>query len=237
MDLRTRRIVGVEALARWQHERRGLIAPAAFIPLAEESGLIDALTEVVFAKAIAQLARWRSDGLDLRCSVNFSAHTLGTLPLIGRACALCRAHGVDPAWLVVELTETAATREPEQLRRTFAELRACGFGIAIDDFGTGFSSLARLHELPFTEIKLDRSFVAAMPQARDCRIIVRSTIDMAHDLGLRVVAEGVENDALLESLVLQGCDLAQGYGIARPLPAAYVPEFVAAHCERRSALP
>jgi EAL domain-containing protein (putative c-di-GMP-specific phosphodiesterase class I) len=237
LDLRTRRVIGVEALARWQHARRGLLAPAMFIPLAEECGLIDDMTEVVFAKAITQLARWRADGLALRCAVNFSACTLGNLPLIARARACCRAHGVDPAWLVVELTESAAAREPAQLRSTLAELRACGFGIALDDFGTGFSSLARLHELPFTEIKLDRSFVAAMPQARDCRVIVKSTIDMAHDLGLRVVAEGIEDNELLESLTLLGCDLGQGYGIARPLAAAQVAGIVAAHEQPCSPVP
>jgi EAL domain-containing protein (putative c-di-GMP-specific phosphodiesterase class I) len=237
MDLRTRRIVGVEALARWQHERRGLIEPAMFIPLAEESGLIDRLTELVFAKAIAQVAAWHADGLALRCSVNFSACSVGNLALIDRACELCRAHDVDPASLVVELTETAATSDFEPLRATLERLRACGFETAIDDFGTGFSSLARLHQLPFTEIKLDRSFVAGMPHSRECRVIVKSTIDMAHDLGLRVVAEGVENAALLEAVVLQGCDLAQGYGIARPLPPGLVPDFVAAQDNPPLALP
>jgi EAL domain-containing protein (putative c-di-GMP-specific phosphodiesterase class I) len=237
IDLRTRRVIGVEALARWQHASRGLIAPAAFIPLAEESGLIDPLTEIVFAKAIAQLAAWRGDGLDLRCSVNFSACSVGNLALIDRACDLCRTHRVDPACLVVELTETAAARDLEQLRATLVRLRACGFGTAIDDFGTGFSSLARLHQLPFTAIKLDRSFVAGMPQSRECRVIVKSTIDMAHDLGLCVVAEGVENTELLESLALQGCDLAQGYGIARPLAPGLVPDFVAAHNQPPIALP
>ncbi len=229
MDLRTRRIVGVEALARWQHPRRGLIAPAAFIPLAEDSALIDALTEVVFAQAIAQLARWRRDGLDLRCSVNFSARSLGNRQLVERLCALSRAHAVDPAYLTVEITETATTHDADELRETLTQLRACGFGIAIDDFGTGFSSLARLHQLPFSEIKLDRSFVAGMPSSRECRIIVKSTIDMAHDLGLRVVAEGVESPDLLHALSLQGCDLGQGYGIARPLVAPLVPGFVAGH--------
>jgi EAL domain-containing protein (putative c-di-GMP-specific phosphodiesterase class I) len=236
MDLRARRIVGVEALVRWQHPQRGIIAPAAFVPLAEDSGLIDGLTEVVLAKAIAQLARWRGDGLDLRCSVNFSARTLGNQALIERLCALCRAHDVDPAHLIVELTETATAHDLEQLREPLARLRACGFGVAIDDFGTGFSSLARLHQLPFSEIKLDRSFVAGMLHSRECRVIVKSTIDMAHDLGLRVVAEGVESAQLLHSLSLQGCDLAQGYGIARPLAAAQVPDFVTAHERKRVAL-
>ncbi len=236
LDLRTRRFVGVEALARWQHAHRGLIAPAAFIPLAEDSGLIDDLTEVVFAKAIAQLARWRGDGLDLRCSVNFSACTIGNLPLIERVCGLCSTHGVEPASFVVELTETAAAHDADKLRSTLMQLRACGFAIAIDDFGTGFSSLARLHQLPFTEIKLDRSFVAAMPYSRESRVIVKSTIDMAHDLGLRVVAEGVESAQLLETLALQGCDLGQGYGIGRPRPAAEVPDLIAANALPGAAL-
>lgn len=227
LDLRTHRVVGVEALARWQHARRGLLAPASFIPLAEESALIDSLTEAIFTKAVAQLAIWRAGGLDLRCSVNFSARTIRNDALADSMIAACHDHRVEPQRLTLELTESATTSESAGLRESLAQLRSHGFGIAIDDFGTGFSSLARLQELPFTEVKLDRTFVAGMRSSRESRIIVKSTIDMAHELGLSVVAEGIETTPLLLRLAAQGCDAGQGYGISRPLEAARVPEFAA----------
>jgi EAL domain-containing protein (putative c-di-GMP-specific phosphodiesterase class I) len=228
VDLRTRRIVGVEALVRWHHPDLGLLPPSCFIPLAEEHALIDPLTDLVFAKAIAQLASWRRDGLPLRCSVNLSARSVGNTALLERAFALCRAHGVDPAHLAIEITETSSARDVTQLGDTVALLRSHGCEVAIDDLAAGTAALTRLQHLPFTEIKLDRSFVAGMARSRECRNVVEATISMAHDFRLRVVAEGVENALLLQCLAAQGCDLGQGYGISRPLEAARLPDFVAA---------
>jgi EAL domain-containing protein (putative c-di-GMP-specific phosphodiesterase class I)/ActR/RegA family two-component response regulator len=228
VDLRTGRIIGVEALVRWHHPDLGLLPPSRFIALAEEHALIDPLTDLVFAKAIAQLAAWRRDGLSLRCSVNLSARSVGNTALLERVFALCRTHDVDPTHLTIEITETSGARDVSQLRDTVTLLRTHGCEVAIDDLAAGTAALTRLQQLPFTEIKLDRAFVAGMARSRECRDVVEATISMAHDFRLRVVAEGVENALLLHALAAQGCDLGQGYGISRPLEATRLPAFVAA---------
>jgi len=213
------RPTGVEALARWTHPALGRIGPDGFIALAEQSGHINRLTEEVLRMAIAQSAGWRRDGLELRMSVNLSPRSLldPHLPQLIRD--LLGAHGVHPQGLQLEITESRAVPTGRVAAAVLEELRTMGVGLAIDDFGTGFSSLVQLQRLPVDEIKIDRSFVANMEQSTGDAGIVRSTIDLARNLGLLVTAEGVESDEVRRQLADMGCELAQGYGLCRPLPA------------------
>jgi diguanylate cyclase (GGDEF)-like protein len=211
--------VGVEALARWQHPALGRVGPDGFIPLAEQAGLINALTAVVLREAIQQCARWRAEGLALRVAVNVSPRSLvdRDLPrMIGR---LLDASGVPPQSLQLEITESRAMPSGHGPLAVLDELRTMGVSVAIDDFGTGYSSLVQLQRLPVDEIKIDRSFVANMADSASDAAIVRSTIDLARNLGLLVCAEGVESEDARAQLESMGCELAQGYGLCRPLPA------------------
>ncbi|HWA41870.1 MAG TPA: EAL domain-containing response regulator [Hypericibacter adhaerens] len=226
LDLESRRIVGAEALARWNHPERGIISSAAFIPLAEKSALIDRITQVVLNKAIAQLARWNQSNMPVDISINLSAKSIHDVDFPDTVFSICQQHAIDPAQITFELTETAAMQDPLTLLDVLTRLRLKGFRLAIDDFGTGYSSLAQLRRLPFSEMKVDLSFVSTMLTSRDSEIIVRTIIDMAHNLGLRTVAEGVENAATLDHLVKLSCDLAQGYHIARPMPADQFAPFL-----------
>ncbi|SEP17926.1 putative bifunctional diguanylate cyclase/phosphodiesterase [Trujillonella endophytica] len=216
----TREVVGVEALVRWQHPQRGLIGPAEFLATAEAHGLMGALTDQVLAAAVEQLALWRSQGLALRMSVNLSASNLLDAGLPARVAALLEAHAVPAEDLTLEVTETVLLSDTARSRAVVADLRALGVGISIDDFGTGYCSLAYLRELPVTELKLDRSFTADLVSDPRTEAIVGSTLDLAHRLGLRVVAEGVEDERTLARLCALGCDDSQGYLHSVPLPAA-----------------
>ncbi len=220
LDLATDGAGQVEVLLRWRHPRLGLVSPADFIPLAEQTGLIRDVTAWVLRHAIAQLAAWREGGLDVTAAINLSALDLHdpALPLRVRE-ALAR-HGVAPSRLVLEITESSVMAEPETARRLLDELTASGVRIAIDDFGTGYSSLAQLKRLPVQELKVDKSFVLDMMRSADLLQIVRSTIELGHGLGLLVVAEGVESAETLSALRGMGCDLAQGHHISEPLAAA-----------------
>ena len=229
LDLDSRRIVGAEALARWQHPQRGTLPSGAFIPLAEKSTLIDRVTDVLMRKAMVQLAAWEENGTSLDISINLSAKSIRDIDFPDRVSAACREHSIDPARIAFELTETAAMQDAVMMMDVLTRLRLKGFRLAIDDFGTGYSSLAQLRRLPFSEMKVDLSFVSTMMTSRDSEIIVRTIIDMAHNLGLRTVAEGVENSATLEHLVKLDCDLAQGYFIARPMPSNQIAPFLAAY--------
>lgn len=226
VDVRSMRVHGAEALVRWEHPENGLIPPHDFIPLAEESDLIDDVTEWVFIAAVEQCGQWRRDGLELNVSVNLSARNIGNIDLPDWLSDLCRNNAVPPPQVTVELTETASMRDTVQMMDVLTRFRLKGFKLSIDDFGTGYSSLVQLQRLPFSEMKIDKSFVMTMHEAKDSAVIVKTIVDMARNLSLMSVAEGVENPAILDQLAALGCDSAQGYGIAKPMPAETLPSFV-----------
>jgi diguanylate cyclase (GGDEF)-like protein len=225
VDLTTRRTTGVEALVRWNHPRDGLLRPAQFMPEASRSELIEPLTTWVLAEALHQQRQWCDTGLDLTMAVNISARSLSrgsSLP--DTVAQLTETWGTAPGTLILELTENALIDAEGPV--VLELLHAMGERVAIDDFGTGHSSLVYLQRLPIDEIKVDRSFVMNLAAVSSDAVIVRSTIDLAHNLGLTVVAEGVEDDAALEMLIEYGCDSAQGYFFSRPCPAAALTEWL-----------
>jgi EAL domain-containing protein (putative c-di-GMP-specific phosphodiesterase class I) len=226
LDLGSRRIVGTEALVRWQHPQRGNIPPSSFIPMAEKSDLIGKVTDLVLAKAIRQAATWNDSLQALDVSINLSARSIRDISFPDQVAHLCRRHSLDPKRITFEITETAAMQDPVMAMDVLTRLRLKGFRLSIDDFGTGYSSLAQLRRLPFSELKIDLSFVTTMMTSRDSEIIVRTIIDMARNLGLRTVGEGVENAMVLERLSELDCNLAQGYFIGRPMPAQQIPSFL-----------
>ena len=209
-----------EALVRWRHPTRGLVAPIEFIPFAEQTGYIRAITQWVLAHAIAQCAEWRFDGLPMNVSINLSARDLMDATLPDRFAALLQRHRCAAQWIALEITESAVLDDPEHAIRNLERLHALGCRLAIDDYGTGYSSLAYLRRLPVHELKIDKSFVIGMAADASDALIVRSTIDLAHNMGLSVVAEGVEDDATLDRLRAMGCDMVQGYLLSRPLGVA-----------------
>ncbi len=215
-DLETGRIVGVEALVRWIHPERGFIPPDAFIGIAERTGLIKPLTRFVLRVALEQCAAWAADGLDLHVAVNLTIPDLLDLELPDRVAALLEETGVPADHLELEVTESTILADPHRVRGVIDRLNGLGIGLAIDDFGTGYSSLAYLKQLPVQTMKIDRSFVMDMFESESDAAIVRSTIDLARNLGLRVVAEGVETQEMWDALREQGCTLAQGYLISKP---------------------
>jgi diguanylate cyclase (GGDEF)-like protein len=219
LHLASGRIDGAEALVRWQHPSAGPLAPDVFIALAEETGNIRRLTRWVLEVGIEQAARWQASGLDLRVALNVSARDLDDIELPRRVAGLLAAHGLSPRGISLEVTESAIMAKPETAVLVLRRLADLGLDIAIDDFGVGQSSFAYLRRLPVRELKIDRSFVTRIAQSREDLAIVRSIIDLAGQLGFRVTAEGVEDAATLERLRALGCDHAQGFGIARPMPA------------------
>ncbi|SFD80750.1 putative bifunctional diguanylate cyclase/phosphodiesterase [Paracidovorax konjaci] len=210
---------GAEALVRWQHPARGLVPPMQFIPFAEQTGFVRQLTLWVFEEAAAYLARPQVRPLGLRISVNLSTRDLMDPELSTRLEAIMARHGVAAGAFCLEITESAIMDDPERAEATLNRLSAQGFKLSIDDFGTGYSSLAYLKRLPVDELKIDKSFVMGMVVDHGDEQIVRSTIDLAHNLGLSVVAEGVESGTILDRLRALYCDEAQGYHIGRPMPA------------------
>ena len=219
LDCRTRLITGVEALVRWRHPMQGIIPPDQFIRLAEEYGLINRLTDWVMATAAEQAVRWRAAGHPLDVAVNISARDIEDLDLPDRMEQHCLTAGIDPERITLELTETGAMREAVQMMDVLTRLRIKGFKLSIDDFGTGYSSLVQLQKMPFSEIKIDQSFVTPMMSNDGCRVIVEIIIDLARKLGLASVAEGVEDEGALKALIDMGCATAQGYHLSRPIPA------------------
>ena len=220
IDVASGSTIGVEALIRWRHPDLGLVSPAEFIPMAEESGLIVPIGEWVLDSACAQLRAWQEDGLTpVPVAVNLSAkqfHQQNIAAIVMRA---LQDHGVDPRLLELEITESTAMRNAEATGTTLRNLKALGVRIAIDDFGTGYSSLSYLKRFPIDSLKIDRSFVTELPGNQDDATIAQAIITMAHALRLKVVAEGVETRAQLEFLTANGCDEIQGYYFSRPLPA------------------
>jgi diguanylate cyclase (GGDEF)-like protein len=231
LDLRSGRIVAVEALLRWRRPGSGMVAPGSFIPFAEQTGFIREVTPWVLDAAIQQLARWRrggpDSGLDIAVSVNLSALDLLDPLLAGRVGALLERHAVPPARLCLEITESALMDEPALALAHLNELAALGVKLSIDDYGVGQASLAYLKSLPVDELKLDRSFITAIADSPRNAAIVQSTIMLSHALGLSVVAEGVETAEELEWLRANGCDVAQGYKIAKPIAAGELASWVA----------
>jgi len=227
-ELSTQRIRAVETLVRWDRKDAGLMMPGEFIPLAEQSGLIDSLTEWVTAMAIQQLAEWQRGGLDLIVSINISTACLHDYRFPDRMEALCRSAGVEPDSVAVELTETATMRDAIQLMDVLTRIRLKGFRLSLDDFGTGYSSLVQLKRLPFSAIKIDQSFVVSMLDSVEDGIIVDTILGMARNLKLKTIAEGVQSPAIMSALAEKGCDYAQGYHIARPLPPEAIPALVRA---------
>jgi diguanylate cyclase (GGDEF)-like protein len=218
IDLQSRRVVGAEALVRWQHPTRGLVPPMQFIPFAERTGFIRMLSAWVLSGA-AKFAREALDaGLSLRLSVNLSTRDLMDQDLPAKIEALITPRQVPPQSLCLEITESAIMDDPERALSTLEHLHAMGFKLSIDDFGTGYSSLAYLKRLPVDELKIDKSFVMAMERDLDDARIVRSTIELAHNLGLTVVAEGLETLKAWAMLARLGCDEGQGYFIGKPMP-------------------
>ncbi len=209
----------VEALVRWRHPTRGMVAPIEFIPFAEQTGYIRSITMWVLARAIAQCSAWRAEGLPMHVSINISARDVMDPQLPDRVVALLETHGCAARWISFEITESALLDDPGQAVENLNRLHALGCQIAIDDYGTGYSSLAYLRKLPLHELKIDKTFVMGMSGDANDDVIVRSTIELAHNMRLVVVAEGVEDAPTLERLRALGCDMAQGYHLSRPVSA------------------
>jgi diguanylate cyclase (GGDEF)-like protein/PAS domain S-box-containing protein len=215
-------VMGVEALVRWQHPERGLLFPDLFLPLAEEIGMMDRLTDWVLRAAIRQLKRWNRDGNSLRVAVNLSAQDLRDGRLSESISRLISLYGIDATQLCLELTETTLTTEAERAAEALRELSALGVRISIDDFGTGYSSLSHLKQFPVDELKIDKQFIIGMASDPDDAAIVSSTIELAHRLGVDVVVEGVETQASFDAIARLGAEFAQGFGISHPLtPKAF----------------
>jgi diguanylate cyclase (GGDEF)-like protein len=217
--LRTGRVAGVEALARWRHPRLGVLGPEAFIGLAEQSGLIHSLTLDVLRQSLRQSRAWRDDGFRVPVAVNLSAHHLLDRDLPGDVARALAEAGLDAGMLELEITESAVIANPRRAREVVGRLRDMGVRLAIDDFGVGHSSLGQLAELPVHVLKIDRSFVSGMGPETPAELIVRSTVELGRSLGLELVAEGVETTEAWDALRALGCDLAQGYHVSRPLSA------------------
>ena len=227
LDIRNGRVRQAEALLRWQHPQFGSVSPAEFIVLAERTGSIQILTRWVIEEAMRQVAEWARRGLHVQVSVNISADDLLSEDLAERVSNLLKLYRVPAEQLVFEITESAVMREPEHALKVLNRLRECGISLSVDDFGTGYSSLAHLKRLPVQELKIDQSFVRNLDETSEDAVIVRSTIEMSHNLGLKVVAEGVEYAHSLRLLERWHCDTAQGYLISRPLTAVAFEAWIA----------
>jgi EAL domain-containing protein (putative c-di-GMP-specific phosphodiesterase class I) len=228
------RVVGAEALVRWQHPTHGLLSPAELLPAAEQAGLLRPLADTVLELSLTAAARWWPDR-EVPVSVNLSAANVTDLDLPGKVAQALVRHGLPARALTLELVEDTFMTDPERGRSVLGQLRRLGVRTSIDDYGTGYSSLAYLRNLPADELKLDRSLTFDAGTDVRAAAIVRHTVALAHDLGISVVAEGVEDDATAAVLRDLACDVAQGYGIARPMPVPAFLEWLAA--DRRPLLP
>jgi len=217
VDLASSTVIGVEALARWHHPVRGWVGPDEFIPLAEETGLIKEVTDQVLRASFAATCAWRDRGLDLRVAVNLSTLDLFDELLAERIAHRLEQHGLAPELLTPEISEPTLLSDVPRVMATIGHLHRLGVSLSLDDFGTGCSSLSYLRRLPVSELKIDRSSITSILLEAHDDVIVKSTIDLGHHLGLRVVAEGIENSEVMDRLIEVGCDVAQGCGISRPL--------------------
>lgn len=221
-------VAGFEALVRWQHPTHGLIMPNDFIPLAEQTGLIGPLTTQIVDQSLSWFSRaFSHSALMLSISVNLSARSLSDFQLPDKLANICRRLQIPPERIVLEVTESSAMVDPVLSLDLLTRLRVKGFHLSIDDFGTGFSSLVQLVRMPFSEIKVDKSFVLHAGQSQESRTVIKSVVELGHSLGLTVTAEGVEDQQTLDYLNSLGCDLAQGYFIALPMPADAVQSWIA----------
>ena len=218
LELGTKKLSGIEVLVRWQHPEQGLVYPDSFIPLAEKSGLIGELTYWVIDNTMQQQQLWQREGLTTTVSVNISAMDITSLKLPEQLADLLNNNKLAPKRLTLEVTESALMGELVTSLDILTRLRLKGIRLSIDDFGTGYSSLSQLHRVPFTELKIDRSFVSNLSTDNEARAIIKTCILLGHELNMRVIAEGVEHEADFELLQQMGCDIAQGYYIARPMP-------------------
>ncbi len=234
--MQTGAVVGFEALVRWQHPTLGLLMPDQFLPVVENTGLIGPLTLEVLDLALHTVRGWWDEGRELTVAVNLSARHLTDLGLPAQIGARLHALGLPGRALDLEVTETLIMTDPARAGAVLAGLRALGIGLAVDDFGTGYSSLAYLRRLNVDELKIDKSFVMRLSQDDEDAVIVRSTIELGHNLGLRLVAEGVEDQDSLDLLRTWNCDRAQGYFISRPLSAERVRPWLDDHERGRSSL-
>ena len=219
VSLSTGEVTGVEALVRWQHPVRGLVNPDEFIPFAELTGVIGSLTHYVLNLALAQVRAWADAGICIPVAVNISARNLLDDKLVAQIVNLLAHHKLTPTMLVLEVTESAIMLDSYAARAILTQLHALGIHIAIDDFGVGYTSLAQLKDLPISELKIDKSFVLAMQSDHANELIVRSVVDLGHNLGMSVIAEGVETAELLDALGVYHCDMAQGFHVCRPVSA------------------
>ncbi|MES2355879.1 MAG: EAL domain-containing protein [Pseudomonadota bacterium] len=229
INLYTGEMNHVEAVVRWIHPTRGFISPDEFIPFAESTGCITAITRFVIDRALRQCAEWKAKGLLINISVNMSVRDLLDPELPEWVGSRIEEHKVLPQSLTLEITESAIMGDPARSEKVLQALRSLGLRLSIDDFGTGYSSLAYLKRIRAQELKIDKSFVMEMIGDRDSVTIVRSTIDLGHNMGLKVVAEGVENKAVMDLLAALGCDFAQGYFISKPIPAIQLEQWIAAN--------
>ncbi len=218
LDLQTRAICSVEALARWIHPTQGLIPPDDFVPQAEQTGMIQPFTRWSFNAAFAQVAEWQGAGINMSLALNLSTRSLHDEELPSIVASLLGEWQINPHLITLELTESAVMLDPDGALKNLRRLHDLGLRLSIDDFGTGYSSLSHLQRLPLDELKIDKSFVVNMTTSDHDMVIVRSTIDLAHNLKLKVVAEGVESEEHIEALHDLGCDLGQGFFIAKPMP-------------------
>ncbi len=228
LDMATGRFVGVESLVRWQHPTQGLVYPDSFIPLAEQSGLMAELTHNVIDQTVRQEQYWEDEGFEVSMSVNISAEDITSLTLPDLMTELLSGNRLDPTRLTLEVTESALMGELVTSLDILTRLRLKGIGLSIDDFGTGYSSLSQLHRVPFSELKIDRSFVGNMARDSEARAIVKTCIILGHELNMNVVAEGIENKETWDILADLGCNLGQGYFIAKPMPGDELVEWITA---------
>ncbi len=209
-------VVGFEALARWQLNSGKYVPPTVFVPLAEGSDIIHNLTMSVYRQVVQVLDNWKTRGSKLRASINISPHLLTNLELPDILLEEARAHDIETDQIVLELTETAAMTDSAHIMEVLSRFRLQGFGLSLDDFGTGYSSLIQIYRMPFTELKIDRSFVSEMETSDEAYTIVRSIVSLGHNLGMEVCAEGVETEVTSQMLYELGCDFGQGYYYSRP---------------------
>ncbi|HEY8521437.1 MAG TPA: EAL domain-containing response regulator [Gammaproteobacteria bacterium] len=216
---------GVEALVRWLHPRYGLVMPEEFVSVAERGGLMRELSELVIAGSLRALAGWQREGLGLKCAINLPPGLAADAEFPARLEARLAEERIDPLWLTVEVTEAATLQAPTVVVDVLTRLRSVGVTVALDDFGTGYSSVTRLHRMPFDEMKIDKSLVTHLPRSAQARTMIGSLIELGHNLGLEVCAEGVESAGALDLLAELGCDRCQGYFVSRALPAGQIPSF------------
>ena len=236
VDLKTASLVGVEALIRWNHPEHGIVMPDRFIGVAEDCGVIDALTDWVFAESIRQMVAWRQRGLRLRMAINVSVENLGAPDFVQRLASIVREADVPTSDVTLEITESRVMARSAVPLEALVRLRLQRFNLSIDDFGTGHSSLAQLRDVPFTELKVDRGFVRGARSNSIIRPILEGSLGLAKRLGMQSVAEGVETADDWHLLRELDCDLAQGYFIGRPSPAVALPEWLAVWERRRGRL-